>query len=218
MEGYSYMAAFLSGILGVTHCIGMCSGVNAGFFAARGSVAGLSPVITYHAMRVATYSLLGIGGALLGRMLMQSGIVGKVQGVVMMLAGIWIVLIALKQFSIDQNKSSNGQVLRFIPDPAATKAPLMAGLVNGLIPCGLASTVAIQAAASADPVRAAMLMLAFGVGTLPAMMLLSVAGANVGAYREKYRIILVIALLGLGAWTFQQGAVFFNVIWGLGNW
>lgn len=219
MGNYSVTAAFLSGLLGAAHCVGMCGGLNGGFFAGRGVKPSWSPVLYYHITRILAYTALGVGGAFAGRLLMQSGIVGKVQGVVMMLAGIWIVLIGITQLQRERNSVSRSPaVLRYIPDPANTKAPMFAGLVNGLVPCGLASTVAIQAAASADPAKASVLMLAFGLGTVPAMGLLSFAATFAADLRGKLKQALAITLIALGAWTFQQAAVFFNVIRGLGNW
>lgn len=221
MEGYSFSAAFLSGLLGTAHCLGMCSGINAGYFASRGVKVGLSPLLSYHLTRITMYTILGVAGAVVGRLVMQSGIVGKVQGIVMMIAGIWIVFMGARLLWKQKAKAAtelNPKPVIFIADPINQKTPFFAGLLNGLIPCGLVTTVAIQAAASADPVRAAGLMLVFGLGTLPAMMLLSTVGNAGGIFGRALKLVLALAILALGAWTFYQGAVFFNVIRGLGNW
>lgn len=218
MEPYSFTAAFLSGLLGAGHCVGMCGGLNGGFFAARSARLGLPPIAIYHLSRIAMYTLLGVGGAVAGRLLMQTGFIGKVQGIVMMLAGILIVLIGFRQYFSRPSSSTPTHVLNYVPNPQKPHMPAIIGIANGLVPCGLASTVAIQAAASGDALTAAGLMLVFGLGTLPAMVLLSVFGGYLGLQGQKARVLLLIGLLGLGAWTFQQGFVFFDVIRGLGNW
>ena len=97
-------------------------------------------------------------------------------------------------------------------------APVLAGLLNGFVPCGLVFTVAISAAATADPVQAAGVMLAFGLGTLPALALISIGSAwlsckAMGALNRLTALFVVL----MGIWTFYQGWVYYDIIRGLAN-
>ena len=97
--------------------------------------------------------------------------------------------------------------------------PLLGGLLNGLAPCSLVFSVALQAAATTDPLRAGLLMLVFGLGTLPAMLGLSLLSAFIGErMRGLFARLAALTVFALGAWTFYQGWVFFDIMRGLGNW
>ena len=79
--------------------------------------------------------------------------------------------------------------------------------------------MAVKAAATADPLRAAGLMTAFGLGTLPTMGLVSLTGMMIGAKaRGLFARLAGAGVVVLGLWTLYEGAVFFDIMRGLGNW
>ena len=90
------LMAFATGLFGAGHCLGMCGGLAGGYFIQRRQAATLATQIGYHASRLATYSFLGLAGALAGRVLAQSGLVGKGQGLLMMAAGLLILGLGLR--------------------------------------------------------------------------------------------------------------------------
>jgi len=98
-------------------------------------------------------------------------------------------------------------------------SPILAGVLNGWVPCSLVFSVALKAAATTDPVRAGALMAAFGVGTLPTMALVSLMGAALGApARGVLGRLAGLVVISLGLWTVYEGFVFFEIMRGLGNW
>lgn len=233
---FSYLIAFSTGLLGAFHCIGMCSGINGGFFAGYSShqrqLPRIFPILAFHGARIAVYSILGVVGAILGQTIVQMGLFGKMQGILMMVSGALIILIGFyllglfgkrkqsdpKTLSTELN--TEPQVIKFI-DPISLKArlaPFFAGFFNGLVPCSLVFSVAIKASGTADPVQAGLLMLAFGVGTLPTMGLVSVIGSFIGA--QTYQLIEKLAALSvifLGVWTLYEGWIFYDIMRGLAN-
>ena len=94
-EGLTLTLAFATGLFGALHCLGMCSGIAGGLFVRYRFGSRVLPVLQFHAARILVYSLLGVAGAAIGRVLVQTGIVGKTQGVLMMAAGVVIVAIGL---------------------------------------------------------------------------------------------------------------------------
>jgi len=221
---FGYGLAFLTGLFGALHCLGMCSGINVGF-AVR---FGRRPLylLLYHGTRILVYSLFGVLGALLARVLVLSGIVGKGQGVLMMGTGVVIIGIGLILFRVPnpgktactRTEPTRPQEVGFQPRPKPW-FPLLGGLLNGLAPCSLVFSVALQAAATTDPLRAGLLMLVFGLGTLPAMLGLSLLSAFIGErMRGLFARLAALTVFALGAWTFYQGWVFFDIMRGLGNW
>ena len=73
------------------------------------------------------------------------------------------------------------------------------GLFWGWLPCGLVYSVLLLAAASAAPASGALVMIAFGLGTMPAMILTGLSAARLAAHVGRYRIGagLIIVLLGI---------------------
>ena len=222
---FGYLLAFSTGIFGAFHCLGMCSGINGGFFAGYGQLPRAFPLLAFHGARIAVYSTLGIIGALIGRTVVQVGLFGKFQGVLMIITGILVILIGfylLGLFGKRKQKppQADVQTIKFI-DPKSLKtrlAPLFAGMFNGLVPCSLVFSVAIKASGTADPVEAGLLMLAFGAGTLPTMGLVSIVGAFIGA--QTYKLVeklAAISVILLGLWTLYEGWIFFDIMRGLSN-
>lgn len=226
---FGYTLAFASGVFGAFHCLGMCSGIAAGYFIGHGWERRLLPQLYYHGTRILMYTVFGVAGAVIGRVLVQSGLIGKGQGILMMIAGVLIVLIGLGVLGVlpwlRQGAGRSGQ-----PDQRGARVvrlqmfrrrwtPVVAGLLNGLVPCSLVFSVAVKAVASADPIRAGLLMAAFGLGTLPTMAAVSVLGAVVGSRARGIAARLAgISVVALGLWTLYEGVVFFDIMRGLSNW
>ena len=224
---FTLVMAFATGIFGAFHCIGLCSGINGGFFAGYGGFPGVVPVVSFHAVRLEVNTVLGVAGALLGQVLVQAGVVGKLQGILMILAGILVTLLGLNllnalRFRNPLRSKSMTVNLKVPPGPENGPnriSPLIAGAFNGFVPCSLVFSVAVKAASTADPLRAGALMLAFGAGTLPAMVAVSMLGSYVGT-RARGRMVKLAGLtvLLLGLWTIYEGVVFYDIMRGLSNW
>lgn len=222
---FTLALAFTTGLFGSFHCVGMCSGINGGFFIHYGRFPKLSPILAFHGTRIALYSLLGVAGALLGQVLIQAGIVGKAQGILMILAGVLIILLGfnlLGLFNINKQIQIKPQSVQ-LTGPASTNklrfTPYLAGLFNGLVPCSLVFSVAVKAAATSDPLYAGQLMLAFGIGTLPSMGTVSLLGSYFGSKLHGGLTKLAgLSVIGLGLWTVYEGVTFYDIMRGLANW
>lgn len=224
---FGYLLAFSTGLTGALHCLGMCGSFAGGYFAGHGWQRRLLPQITYHGVRIATYMALGVSGAVIGRVVAQSGIVGKGQGLLMILAGLLIMVTGLgltgrvpglmRARSCDRD--GHCRVVKFGDRPASARLfPGLAGLLNGLVPCSLVFGVALRAAATGQPQEAALLMLSFGLGTLPTMGLVTALGASIGHWGStRVPLITGITVMLLGAWTLYEGAVFFDIMRGLAS-
>jgi uncharacterized protein len=223
---FGYPLAFLTGLLGASHCLGMCSGLAAGPALHQGTWWRPGSLLAYHGGRIAVYVILGTLGAILGRTLVQTGALGKVQGLLMILAGLVIVGLGLRLAGLlpwlapkrcGGGAPSVAGPVRGASWPARL-APLVAGLGNGLVPCSLVFSVATRATASADPLQAAGLMLSFGLGTVPMMGTVSALGGLAGHLSRGLALRLAGAVVVLlGVWTLYEGLVFYQVMSGLAN-
>ncbi len=209
---FGYGLAFSTGLFGALHCLGMCGGLAGGCAVGRDGKRSWLALVQYHGMRIALYTLLGVAGAVAGRALVQTGLVGKVQGVLMIGAGLLVVAVGVRLLWVRGRERS---FVHFRAPPL----PLVGGLLNGLVPCSLLFSVAVPAATSADPGRAAGLMLAFGLGTLPTMATVSMLGLTaVRRVRGVWAQATALAVVALGAWTAWEGWVFFDIMRGLADW
>ncbi|QYZ66781.1 MAG: hypothetical protein OI74_10225 [Gammaproteobacteria bacterium (ex Lamellibrachia satsuma)] len=220
---FTLALAFATGIFGAFHCVGMCGGINGGFFIRYGNFPNLLPVLAFHGARIGVYTLLGVSGALLGQVVVQAGIVGKAQGVLMILAGVLVVILGLNLLDlIGKKRIQQSRKVWFSGDDFINQKqslPLVVGLFNGFVPCSLVFSVAIKAAASADPLNAGLLMLAFGAGTLPAMAAVSLLGSFIGLKaRGSLAKLAGVSVILLGLWTVYEGVTFYNIMRGLANW
>lgn len=202
--------AFLAGLLGSGHCFGMCGGIAAGL-GAMSKGRALVPALQFNLARLASYALLG---------LIAATILGGVAGLMpvgrwlRILTAMMILLIGLK-FLIDFGglafieRGGAGLWKKILP--LAMKAGsrqdaagrLLLGACWGLIPCGLVYSVLMTAASTANALGGALTMLAFGAGTLPAMLGLTAAAPALGTFLEDrtVRRLIGFALVVLALWT-----------------
>ncbi len=205
--------ALATGFLGgFGHCVAMCGplvgalGISAppGIPARR----ALLPQLAYHLGRITTYGTLGAVMGLAGSFVNVAGRLAGWQDVVAVLAG--ALMVAMGLGAAVQSlwvKSAEGRlagrVLGAVRRLAGHEAPARAyplGLVLGFLPCGLSYSAFAAAAATGHPARGMALALAFGAGTMPALLL---AGAVVNALSFRARGLLyragglLVALLGV---------------------
>jgi sulfite exporter TauE/SafE len=173
-------SALLLGLAGSLHCAGMCgplalalpssSGGSLRFFLGR---------CAYNLGRIATYCAMGIVFGLIGRSLWLAGVqrwVSITLGV-LLLGGLFfsrkLALWRPVTVLVERLKSLMGGLLR----QRSFVALLALGLLNGLLPCGLVYVAAATAAATTDSaLHGATYMAAFGTGTIPMMLGISLSG------------------------------------------
>lgn len=206
-------AALLAGLLGSAHCLGMCAGisglvaVNAGAAAMRQQ---LSYALIYNIGRIVSYAALGTIVASLGSVALKAS-PGVASGV-RLLSGVIIVLVGLKvAFDLRWLNAveKSGAVLwskiapiarSLVPVTTLPRA-LGLGLLWGWLPCGLVYSALLVAATSVEPATGAMIMSAFGIGTLPAMIATGLGAARLSLWMRqrgtRVGLGLLIVVLGL---------------------
>lgn len=210
------LASFTVGFLGSMHCIGMCGGLVTSLSMAHPTVwwAGLS---AYQAGRLSTYVLLGLLTGLAGTILTKMAWIGLAQNVLAILAGVMMVAFGvhlagwmadpfqkiLTRFSLLTGLS------KWIQAASTSRQPVnwyMVGIFNGLLPCGLVYAALAMALASGEVPQAGLTMLAFGLGTVPAMMFVPALMRTFTA-RTRGNILKVagVTLILLGLLTMVRG-------------
>jgi len=183
MSDTHFFLALSTGLMGSGHCIGMCGGLVAAFsLTSQGRQGGLLFQALYHLGRITTYTLIGLAVGWIGSAIAYTDSFREISRVVLIGSDLFIIVIGLGTAGALQTlnimrldfpgptalfvKLSNK--LRCMP---AWLSALPLGLVMGLLPCGFLYAVAITAAQTASPGQASLVMLGFGLGTIPALFL-----------------------------------------------
>lgn len=211
------VAAFMIGLLGSTHCIGMCGGIVGALTMGLPETTRQSPLkllpylLTYNAGRLFSYSLAGLIIGLLSHSMSEffqigsfpvGGIVG---GLFMVALGIYIGGWLQTMKYLEQLGGYFWRLIepvgrRFMPVNSPVKA-LGLGFIWGWLPCGLVYSTLALAATSGNGIQSAMLMLAFGVGTLPMLLVMGGFAEKLQRFtRHKWtRYVAGILLIAFGA-------------------
>lgn len=175
--------AFVTGLLGAGHCIGMCGGlVSALSLSEVGRKGGWLFPLLYNSGRIITYTFLGAVVGWLGSALAYTDRFKLVTRMLLLGSDLFIILVGLGtaglfswlnasnlDFPVPMKlMSSATSGLRRLPS-AWSALPL--GLLFGFLPCGYLYAVAITAAQSASVATGALMLLAFGIGTAPSLLL-----------------------------------------------
>lgn len=216
-EPISYTAAFVVGLLGGAHCIGMCGGImNALAFAVpepQRSLRKVMPVLLlYNFGRITSYTLAGAAVGLLGSYLQHAGsAVGPalriIAGLILIamglyLAGWWRGLTYLEKLGSYFWRYLQPIGQRLMPVTRPPQA-LFLGFIWGWLPCGLVYSALTLSATSSHWQQSALIMFSFGLGTLPAMILTGVFANRVKNWIQKtaVRNIAALFIIGFGIWT-----------------
>jgi uncharacterized protein len=210
-----YLTAFLVGLLGGVHCLSMCGGVV-------GSLTlGLDPRIrrdpwlmlpyqvTYNLARIAGYATAGALFGGLGALLLQLDAFQVMQRALYALAGIVMILLGLYLggwWRLIAVVERAGAVLwrrleplgrRILPVRSLPQAAAL-GYLWAWIPCGLVYSVLITAVATGSVVDGALVMLAFGLGTLPNLLGIGFLAGAAARVSERAWVRQVAGLLVIG--------------------
>lgn len=211
---FGFIALFVVGLLGAGHCASMCGGIiTALSFASHGSKRPLL-IVAYNIGRISSYA---IAGSLVG--------VLSYWGAAYLALGPWLriiagVLVIAMGFYIANwlnwlmyLEKVGAYVWRFIQPlgkgllPPTTLGQATAlGLIWGWLPCGLVYSALAYAAMTESPLYAASSMIAFGLGTAPAMLLGGFFSEQLKPYLQNsvLRQVMGIVLIAFGVWTISS--------------
>jgi len=204
-------AALVTGLLGSAHCFGMCGGLS-GLFAVNASVASLRSqlpmAVVYNIGRVISYAIFGSIVGVLGKSIVGS--IPQLAAPVRLLSGLLIVIVGLQvafnwRFLAPVEKAGAKLWNRIAPAARGllpvTSLPkaLGLGLLWGWLPCGLVYSVLLLAASTTSATNGGLVMIAFGVGTMPAMILTGMSASRLSQFMSRRRLGagLLIVLIGV---------------------
>ncbi|AUP80747.1 sulfite exporter TauE/SafE family protein [Flavivirga eckloniae] len=170
------ISAFVLGLLGSFHCLGMCGPIAFMLPLSRtNTYKKVSQITIYHVGRLLAYSIIGLIFGLIGKSLYIFGFqqqLSIITGLLMIL----VVIIPQKTFNkynisrpiyklISKVKSALGNALK----KKTTDTFLTIGFLNGFLPCGLVYMALFGAIAGGNATQGSLYMMLFGLGTIPLM-------------------------------------------------
>ncbi|CAB5088679.1 hypothetical protein D3OALGA1CA_1145 [Olavius algarvensis associated proteobacterium Delta 3] len=209
-------AMFLLGFLGTGHCIGMCGPL---VFVIPGSSGKFSPHLYYHAGRVLTYTALGgLMGGLGAGMAHIAAATGsepmawivRTQVSISMAAAAFLVYFGLSRIGLFAEPRWMGvaepkripgfrTVLHRSMASGDRGAMFLTGLTLGFLPCGLSYAAFARALPAGGILSGAVLVLVFGLGTVPGLLLVGAGFSGVARrYRKQSDILSGILMIGMG--------------------
>jgi len=206
--GAALLGAAGMGVAGEGDCWGMFGGISAAIYV--GGNKGPTTTIAYHAGRRSSYTALGaLLGALAGsvNIAQWTMVLRYVAGILLIGMGLsigdwWRGMSMLERAGAHLWRPVQKLSSRLLPIKHWFQGYLL-GLCWGLMPCGLIYSALAWSATAQDAARSGLLMLAFGLGTLPAMLSTSFGAAKVQALlrRRGLKIVIAVFLILSGIWS-----------------
>jgi len=208
--------AFLGGLAGSMHCVGMC-----GIFPlalAEGSTPGLPAAarqLLYHFGRLNTLTAIGAFAGALGAAFVGQGGFQVAERVLAVAAGSFMMIVGLEQLGLLARltergaalvRSTVGAALGGVMRSRSLLAPVALGVFNAFLPCQLIYAFTAQAASTASIAAGAATMLAFGFGTIPAMLALGLSPTLFSpALRTRIARAGALLVIAFGLLTVARG-------------
>jgi uncharacterized protein len=189
------LAALSLGFLGSFHCIGMCGPIAMALPLGRESkFKRIAGSILYNSGRLTTYAVIGLCFGLLGK----GFVIGGYQQILSIALGVIILLGVLIPSSVTSSFGLTKVIFPFVSKVKSLLSNLfrqksfaslfLIGILNGLLPCGLVYLGVAGAIATGDALKGSLFMMMFGLGTMPAMLFVSLAAATISLqWRNRIR-------------------------------
>jgi len=201
-----FATAISLGLISSLHCVGMCGPLALALPIRHLSPAGRTiALLTYHGGRLLTYGALGAITGLLGRHIYLAGFQQAFSIIIGTMMLIW--MIAHQLFSIGRSPALVRKLFRpleaFIGrlwQSPTRHGFLVLGMANGLLPCGMVYLAIAGAFSFPQMWESAVFMLLFGLGTLPALLILSFSSRLIGPVQRMYMrkaVPYLVATMGL---------------------
>jgi sulfite exporter TauE/SafE len=214
------ITAFSLGFLGSPHCAGMCGGIIGTLHSGVAEEASAKKQqiwfsVAFNGGRLLSYAVAGMIAATLGISLIaligmqrSHAVMQMTAGAFMLvlgfsIAGWWSGLNRIESFGYRFWRRLQPLTRHFIPIRNKTQA-LLLGTLWGWLPCGLVYSALVLVLASGSALQGGLTMLAFGLGTLPMMLLLGLSAGKINQWRANpaIRSVMGSVIILFGIVTF----------------
>ena len=205
----SYFAAFIAGLLGGVHCLGMCGGIVGAL------TFGINPIpeneqdappqspkniypylLAYNGGRLLSYTFAGVLVGGISMLASNLPVLNNIQFGLQIFAALFMIALGLYiagwWTGLRKIEVAGGMIWkhiepisrRFIPVRSPFQA-LILGSLWGWLPCGLVYTILFWSISTGNAIEGGLLMLSFGLGTLPMLLAMGVFAASLSSFIRK---------------------------------
>lgn len=184
---------FTTGLLGGFHCIGMCGGI----------MLTQNNAIAYNGGRILSYSLMGLLFGAVGSYIVFSA---QLKSIVFIAAGSLVVLIGLRMWGVPFLRKLRPGLNSPCLISGFRGMPFTIGLLTGIMPCGMLSSMWFIAAATGSAFRGLFVMFVFAIGTCFCMLTFGLIGNIITRRYNKYILkISTIIIITMGLMLMIKG-------------
>jgi len=169
-------------------------------------------ILLYQSGRILSYSALGVLFGLLGKGIAIAGF----QQILSLFSGVFIIAMAIMAWRFERLVTALpgfGAFTRAIQQQLgkmmrkhSTSGSIAVGMLNGLLPCGMVYAALAGAISTTNSVDGGIFMALFGIGTLPLLLTVNLAGRSMGfKWRAKMKMVQPILLTLAGILLLQRG-------------
>ena len=213
----SFLSVFIAGLLSGVHCLGMCGGIVAALsFGVDNETKRKQHflfLVLYNIGRIGSYTVAGLLVGAIGSVLTQQfashtlhQVLQSFSALLMILMGLylarwWLILTKLEQAGGIIWRVIEPTARRLIPIRHAYQA-LMVGCLWGWLPCGLVYSMLTMSLTSSNAMQGGLIMLSFGLGTLPNLLLMGMFAANLQKFMRHplVRIVAGVVVIAMGVY------------------
>lgn len=186
----TYGMLFITGLLTSLHCISMCGAINMVAVINQNTNKRLKIPIFYNLGRIISYTLLGAFTGLIGNII---SINKTVMGIIIIMSAIIMFFMSLNMLGVLNLKN-----IKLPRTKLKVKSPFVIGLLNGIMPCGPLQAMQVYALSTSSPIKGALSMLIFGLGTVPLMLttgiVLNITKGKTKVLLNKIASVLILIL------------------------
>lgn len=218
------ITALLVGFFGGVHCLGMCGPLVGAYTFQLSPALQVRPTriawfqLLYNLGRIASYVLLGMIAGAIGLLLIESGDFLHIQRWLLLIAGIWMVVLAAWLLGWSALPSRLEKWLsgrwqgwiapwrqKLLPVERPGQAFLF-GLLWGYLPCGLVYSTLLLSLSAGGIWQGGAVMLSFGLGTLPNLLLMGMSAFWLTRLKQQVYLVRIsaVSIALFGFWTIWQ--------------
>lgn len=208
-----FISALVLGLMGSFHCAGMCGPIAIALPLHGNTVPQkIFGGTLYNLGRTITYGIMGAIFGLLGQGIQLIGFQQKVSVImgVLMVISVLFPKLFKNQYSMDKSwfsfvsklKKTIGQMFSI----RSFQSLFFIGMLNGLLPCGLVYMAIAGAIGTGGVAQGSLYMILFGLGTIPMMLAISLAGNVMSlAIRNKINKLIPVLVVVVGILFILRG-------------
>lgn len=212
IDPLDFATAFLIGLAGAGHCFGMCGGIISALSFNTNKPNQIRIQLTYNFGRISSYTLLALAFSLFFQTFSDyyegaSYFLRTFAAVILFFMALYLLRRSQLILKIEKIGSFGWKYLapfakKLIPIKT-TKQAFLAGFVWGWLPCGLVYSSLIWISARSTPLEAIILMMGFGLGTLPAMLATGIFSSSLKENWSKLHLNTIsgVFMLIYALWT-----------------